>query len=137
VRVGVAISDELGLFAHPRPHLNGRDLVRLVGVLATLADREQVGVFVVGLPRTLTGVEGAAARRAREFARRLAARTQRRVELWDEWLTTKEAHGKLRDQGLSEREARGRVDSAAAAILLQSWLDGQRRGHDDPHEPAD
>ncbi|MDF3072115.1 MAG: Holliday junction resolvase YqgF, partial [Polyangiaceae bacterium] len=46
-------------------------------------------------------------------------------ELWDEWLSTREAAGRLRAQGLSAKEQRGRIDSAAAAILLQSWLDQQ------------
>jgi putative Holliday junction resolvase len=131
VRVGLAVSDELGLYAHPRPHLNGRDLGRLLGTLAAFAEREDIGVFVVGLPRSLDGTEGAAAKRARDFARRLKQRTSRRVELCDEWLTTREAMGRLRDQGLDARQARDRVDSAAAAIVLQSWLDGQRTAHGD------
>lgn len=131
VRVGLAVTDDLGLYAHPRPHLSGRDLGRLLGTLAALAERDGIVVFVVGLPRSLDGTEGAAAKRARDFARRLEARTSRRVELWDEWLTTREAMSRLRDQGLDARAARDRVDSAAAAILLQSWLDGQRTAHGD------
>jgi putative Holliday junction resolvase len=83
-------------------------------------------VFVIGLPRQLNGKEGLAAGRARRFAEQLAKRTQARVELIDEWLSTVEAHARLREQGTSSREARERVDSAAAAVLLQSWLDGQR-----------
>jgi putative Holliday junction resolvase len=125
VRVGLALSDELGLMAHPRPHLQGKDMLRLVSELAALADAEQADVFVVGLPRTLSGKEGTAARRARRFAELLEKQSGRRVELVDEWLTTREATARLRAQGLSDRELRGRVDSAAAAILLQSWLDAQ------------
>lgn len=126
VRVGLAVGDELGLLAHPRPHLDGRDPGRLVERLARLADDEGIEVFVVGLPRSLSGSEGAPARRARKFAERLEQRTGRTVELVDEWLTTREAQGRLREQGLSERRSRGRIDSAAAAVLLQSWLDGRR-----------
>jgi putative Holliday junction resolvase len=126
VRVGLAISDELGLLAHPRPHLKGGDLGRLVGELVRLAEQEHVEVFVVGLPRTLTVREGAPARRARRFAQMLERASGRRVELYDEWFTTREAENRLRAQGLSERELRSRIDSAAASILLQSWLD--RRG---------
>jgi RNase H-fold protein (predicted Holliday junction resolvase) len=47
----------------------------------------------------------------------------------EEWLSTREARGRLRDQGLNEREQRSRIDSAAAAVLLQSWLDGQAGRH--------
>ena len=135
VRVGLAVADELGLMAHPRPYLDGRDPRRVVGELARLAEAEGITVFVVGLPRQLNGKEGLAAGRARRFAEALARRTPASVELIDEWLSTKEAHGRLREQGVDSRDARERVDSAAAAILLQSWLDGQR-GSAEP-EPDD
>ncbi len=126
VRVGLAVADELGLLAHPRPFLDGRDPGRVVEALARLASDEQIDVFVVGLPRTLAGTEGPPARRARRFAQRLATRTGAQVELVDERLTTREAHARLRAQGLDARKARQRVDSAAAALLLQSWLDARK-----------
>jgi putative Holliday junction resolvase len=126
VRVGLAVADELGLFAHPRRYLDGGNPGRLVETLARLAAEEGIEVFVVGLPRSLSGEEGPAARRARQFAQKLEHRTGLRVELLDERLTTKEAMTRLREQNLDGREARERVDSAAAAILLQSWLDTHR-----------
>jgi putative Holliday junction resolvase len=134
VRVGLAVADELGLMAHPRQYLDGRDQRRVVFELARLAETEGITVFVVGLPRQLNGKEGVAAQRARRFADALGARTSARVELIDEWLSTREAHARLREQGATTREARERVDSAAAAVLLQSWLDGHRTGdgHQDP-----
>jgi putative Holliday junction resolvase len=126
VRVGVAVADELGLMAHPRPFLDGRDPKRAIAALVALAAEEGIEIFVVGLPRTLKGEEGPSALKARRFAETLAARSGRPVELMDEWLSTKEARGRLRDQGLDDRQARQRVDSAAAAVVLQSWLDGRR-----------
>jgi putative Holliday junction resolvase len=126
VRVGLALADELGLMAHPRPFLDGRNPKQLLNRLRELAETEQIGVFVVGLPRSLDGREGIAARRARRFADELAQATGRPVELVDERLTTIEAAGRLREQGLDSRAARSRVDSAAAAVLLQSWLDARR-----------
>jgi putative Holliday junction resolvase len=126
VRVGLAVADELGLLAHPRPHLGGKDLGRLVRELVQLAVAEGIEVFVVGLPRRLDGSEGPEARRARRFADSLRQKSGRRVVLWDEWLTTKEAAGRLRERGLSEKEARSLVDSEAAAVLLQSYLDAKR-----------
>jgi putative Holliday junction resolvase len=128
VRVGVAVTDELGLLAHPRAHLDGRDPRRAIGALAELAVAERVELFVVGLPRSLGGDEGPAARRARRFGRALGQRTGLPVEFYDEWLSTREARGRLRDQGLDDRAARERIDSAAAAVVLQSWLDGRRAG---------
>jgi putative Holliday junction resolvase len=123
VRVGLAVSDELGLLAHPRPFLDGRNPGRVVEELARLARDEGIGVFLVGLPRSLEGHEGPPARRARRFAQKLAERTQASVELVDERLSSVEARSRLREQGVRDREARARIDSASAAVLLQSWLD--------------
>jgi putative Holliday junction resolvase len=126
VRVGLAVGDELGLLAHPRPHLDGRDPARLVHELSRLAATEEISVFIVGLPRGLKGQEGASARRARKFAERLQTVSGVRVILLDEWWTTREAKGRLREQGLSERDQRSRIDSASAAVLLQTYLDSER-----------
>jgi putative Holliday junction resolvase len=123
VRVGLAVADDLGLLAHPRPFLDGRDQRALLARLATLQAEEQIGLFVLGLPRELRGREGPAAKRVRAFAAKLAEATPARVELYDEWLSTREAAGRLRAQGLNARQQKSRIDSAAAAILLQSWLD--------------
>ncbi|HEX5099586.1 MAG TPA: Holliday junction resolvase RuvX [Polyangiaceae bacterium] len=130
VRVGVAVADELGLLAHPRDHVDGRDPRRAVEALAALASAEQIEVFVVGLPRALNGEEGVSARRARRFAALLGTRTGLPVELYDEWLSTREAQRRLRDGGLDDRKARSRIDSAAAAVVLQSWLDARRAGEE-------
>ena len=126
VRVGVAVADELGLVAHPRPFVDGRDPKKAVEALAALAEAEHIDRFLVGLPRTLKGEEGPPARRARKFAEALARRTGLAVELMDEWLSTREARGRLREAGLDERALRERVDSAAAAVVLQAWLDARR-----------
>ncbi|RYZ04460.1 MAG: Holliday junction resolvase RuvX [Myxococcales bacterium] len=125
VRVGLAVADDLGLLAHPRPFLDGKNQHALLRRLKELQESEELQVFVLGLPRELNGREGPAAKRVRVFAQKLEQTTPARVELWDEWLSTREAAGRLRAQGLSAKEQRGRIDSAAAAILLQSWLDRQ------------
>lgn len=126
VRVGVAVSDELGLMAHPRPHLSGLDTGRLIGQLVELANTESIEIFLIGLPISLKGAEGLPARRARRFAERLAERSGRRIELVDERFSTHEAARRLAERGLDQRRARSRIDSAAAAVLLQAWLDQQR-----------
>jgi putative Holliday junction resolvase len=128
VRVGLAVADDLGLLAHPRPFLDGRNQRALLQRLKELQLAEGIELFVVGLPRELSGREGPAAKRVRAFVRLLQQTTPAQVELYDEWLSTREASGRLRAQGLSARQQRGRIDSAAAAILLQSFLDGRREG---------
>lgn len=81
-------------------------------------------MVVVGLPLSLDGSEGPAARAARAEARALAAELPVPVVLHDERLTTVEAHRLLAEAGLDERARRRVVDRAAAAVLLQAWLDG-------------
>jgi putative Holliday junction resolvase len=129
VRVGLAVSDELGMLAHPRPHLDGRNVKELFKQLAAFARAEQIEIFVVGIPRRLDGGEGPSARRARRFGELLGKKTGVKVELVDEWLSTRQAQERLREGGVDAKASRERVDSAAAAIILQTWLDGN------PNEP--
>ncbi|MBK7582789.1 MAG: Holliday junction resolvase RuvX [Myxococcales bacterium] len=126
VRVGLAVADDLGVLAHPRPFLNGRDRPALLKELSRMAREDAIEHFVVGLPRRLDGREGPEARRARQFAEKLRAASGVSVELMDEWLSTKEASARLRERGVKAKEARQLIDSEAAAVLLQSWLDGRR-----------
>lgn len=128
VRVGLALSDELGALAHPRPPLDPKNTRRLFAELCALVQTENVGHFLVGLPRHLDGTEGTAARRARSFARALRQRSGVRVSLVDEWLTTVEAQKRLQAGGKTTRQTRQRIDGASAAVLLQSFLDGARQG---------
>jgi putative Holliday junction resolvase len=125
VRVGVAIDDELGMMAHPRGTLDGRDPRALCERLRALADEHDVVRFVVGLPLDMTGGEGAAARQARAMAQRIANATGRAVELWDERLTTVQAARALAASEVRGKKARSRVDEAAACAILQSWLDAR------------
>ncbi len=125
-RVGVAVTDELGMMAHARPFLDGHSRKALLARLAAMAKEEGIERFVVGLPLEMTGDEGPAARRAMEFAQQLADATGVAVELLDERLSTVEASRRLRDMGVKARAQKGRIDGAAAAVILQAWLD--RRG---------
>jgi len=125
-RVGVAVSDELGVCAHPRPALDGGNRRAVLEALTGLAREEGVKRFLVGMPLELDGREGPAARKALAFAQALADAAGVEVEMVDERLSTVEASRRLREGGVSARRAKPRVDGAAAAVLLQSWLD--RRG---------
>jgi putative Holliday junction resolvase len=126
VRVGVAIDDDLGLLAHPRATLDARDQSALLEALRAFAHEHDVVRFVVGLPLDMRGGEGAAARRARAMAQRVADATGRPVELWDERLTTVQAQRELAANALRGKKARERIDAAAACAILQSWLDARR-----------
>jgi putative Holliday junction resolvase len=126
-RVGVAVTDELGLMAHTRPFLDGKSRKALLRALAELGREDHIQRFLVGLPLEMSGREGPAARRALAFAHELADATGVEVEMVDERLSTVEAERRLRDGGLTAREQKGRIDGASAALLLQGWLDGQGR----------
>ncbi|MFC6883080.1 MULTISPECIES: Holliday junction resolvase RuvX [Actinomadura] len=125
VRIGVARCDPGGVLASPLETVrSGKgDIDRLV---ALVAEHEAIEV-VVGLPTSLSGREGPAAGKARAFARRLAGRlSPETVRLYDERLTTVTAESGLRAGGVHGRARRQVVDQAAAAVLLQAALDGER-----------
>jgi putative Holliday junction resolvase len=127
-RVGVAVDDELGLLAHPRGAIDGRDRKALFAALRKMADDDGVVRFVVGLPLDMHGDEGAAAREARSFAQGLADATGREVVLWDERLSTVQAKRSLDASERRGKKARARIDEAAACTILQAWMDRRRAG---------
>jgi len=128
-RIGVSVSDSSGTMAFPRPFL-ARSGDRAADHRSILEVVDDVGadVIVVGLPIGLDGRRGRAARGIEEEAAELAAALAGRgvdVELFDERFTTVEAHAVLSSAGKDTRARRNRVDSAAATVLLQAWLDGR------------
>lgn len=134
VRVGVAVSDPRGVLATPvatlarapdAPPAPGDPDIEAIAAL--VQDRGAVGV-VVGLPRSLSGVEGPAAAGARKYAAVVAARIAPVwVRLVDERLTSVDAHRALRESGVAGRRQRAVVDQAAAVLILQTALDAERR----------
>lgn len=124
-RIGVAVSDPLGLTAQPHGTLDATadDLDDRLRALAGDTDAELV---VVGLPIGMNGSEGAAAEAARRFAARVAEATGLAVALLDERLTTVAAERVLLEAGLRRDRRRAVRDRVAAAVLLQSYLDGAR-----------
>lgn len=96
-RIGLAVSDDLGLLAHPRPALPAANVRGAIRELVRIADEEGIERFLVGWPLELRGAEGPAAGRVREFAQSLADLSGRDVELVDERLSTKHATRRLRE----------------------------------------
>jgi putative Holliday junction resolvase len=125
-RIGLALSDELGLTAQGLETLERTNIRTDLAYLSELAQANNVTRFVIGNPLLLDGREGRQAGHAREFGDRLQAATGVPVEFWDERLTTVEAQRVLRQSGISiEKRARA-VDRLAAVILLESYLDSHR-----------
>jgi putative holliday junction resolvase len=124
-RIGVARSDPTGFLATPLETVRrgSGDLARL----SRLVHETDAVEVVVGLPRSLSGVEGPAAVKVREFAARLARRIAPiQVRLQDERLTTVSAEAMLRDRGKKGAARRAVVDQAAAVLILQHALDTER-----------
>jgi putative Holliday junction resolvase len=126
VRIGVAISDPDRRLAVP---LGTVHVGRPPGELRAIADlvaEHDVGLVVVGEPILLDGTKGDRAAHAANFADALRAFVQVPVTLHDERLSTVEAERSLRDAGVSGRRRRAVIDAAAAQVVLQAWLDGDR-----------
>jgi putative Holliday junction resolvase len=135
-RIGVAVSDGTGTLASPRATIErSGDPHADRAVLASMVHELGAQRVVVGLPLSLDGRRGPAARQAQVEADELAsvlAPEGIEVETFDERLTTVSAARALRDAGRDARAQRSRIDQSAAAVLLQAWLDGRARpGGDD------
>lgn len=135
-RVGLAQSDPRGFLATPVETVpRGRgDLAR---IHAVVVDRSAVEV-VVGFPRSMSGGEGRAAAKVREFAQAIAETVHPvPVRLCDERLSTVTAEAVLRGQGKKGRKRRAVVDQAAAVVILQTALDTERTAGAAPGETLD
>jgi putative holliday junction resolvase len=130
VRIGVAACDREALMAYPLGTVRAGEAD--IAELAALAAEHQVMEIVVGLPRSLSGAEGPAARKVREQAGRLAAATPVPVRLLDERLSTVTAAGRLRDSGKSARRQRTSIDAAAAVVILEEALAYERSRQQPP-----
>ncbi|HEV2805112.1 MAG TPA: Holliday junction resolvase RuvX [Chthoniobacterales bacterium] len=125
VRIGVAVSDELGMLAHPVETIPaGSQAPARIAELVREKNAERV---VVGLPRHMNGSAGEGAADALAFVEKLRALVPCEVVTWDERLTTTAATRALRDSGRKTRDSRQIVDQVAAQMILQGYLDRPQR----------
>ena len=120
-RIGVAISDELQMLAHPLETIPAHE--EPASRVAEIVREKQVDHVVAGIPCQMNGQIGTAATEVLEFVEKLRAILPCPVVTWDERLTTVAAHRALRDAGKKTRDTRGYVDQVAAQMILQSYLD--------------
>lgn len=125
VRCGLAVSDPLGILATPVEVLEVRDGANLAERIVQRAKELEAGTILVGYPLDMDGNEGPRARSAAALADRIRSLSSGEVLLVDERLTTVEATRLLHEAGRSARKQKTRIDSAAAAVLLQTWLDSK------------
>jgi len=128
-RIGLATSDATGTLATPRRTLRRNDDLRAAAEILRFCREEEIGLLIVGIPRSPEGVESPIAARIRSFAAKLAAATAIPVRFHEETLTSNEAQRRL-----PPRSGREEVDRMAAAVLLEDYLNHQMRepGPDHP-----
>jgi len=124
-RIGVAVVDESVRVALPVAVVERRELPADLDAIARLVQEQGAEVVVVGLPISLNGSLGPQAQAVKAFAQELSDRLSLPIEYWDERLSSVEAQRRLASAGHRGRKAKAKRDAAAAAIVLQSYLDAQ------------
>ena len=122
-RIGLAISDPMGITAQGLPNLVRTRIRTDLDVLEAMIKEREVGMVLLGNPINMRGTEGRQSAWVHEFAGMLEKRTHLPVKLWDERLTSVEAGRVLRSSGISIEKRAAAVDRLSAVILLQSYLD--------------
>ena len=135
-RIGLAVSDPLGLTGQGLPTLERKNKRTDLEALRRLAEQHQAVLLLVGHPVHLSGRAGTQAEKAAAFAEELRRHLGCRVLLWDERLTTAEAQRVLRESGAGRAKRTAAIDRMAAVLLLQSYLDQQRIADCSPEQSA-
>lgn len=125
-RIGIAVSDEMGLTCQPIATLTRQGLQNDLQSLREHIDARQISQIVAGLPRNMNGTYGPQAEKVKEFANALREISKVPVTFWDERLTTLEANRTLIAGNVSRQKRKNVVDKIAAVLILQGYLDHAR-----------
>lgn len=125
-RIGLAVSDELGITAQGLPTLERTNIREDLAALTNLISEKNVIEIVIGKPLHMSGREGRQVEHAREFGDRLQQHCGVQVAYWDERLTSVEANRVLRGSGIGLDKRKGAVDRLSAVLILESYLDAGR-----------
>lgn len=123
VRIGIAASDASGRVASPVKVLPAAEVLGYARTFRRILEDYEPDVLVCGRPQTMSGEDGPQAERIMAQARQIAGACGLPLEFADERLSSSEAKRILREQGLREKQMRGKVDMIAASLFLQAWLD--------------
>ncbi len=125
-RIGLAISDELGITAQGLETLQRTELAHDIQSLREIIREKEIGKLVVGLPKNMNGTLGFQAEEVQKLVTLLTEQCPLEVEYWDERLTTVAAHRVLLEGDISRRKRKKAVDQIAAVLILQGYLDRVR-----------
>jgi putative Holliday junction resolvase len=121
-RIGLAISDELGSFAHPYRTLESG--ARVIDEIRAIVERVQISGIIIGFPKNMDGTLGPAAAKVKLFGEQLAQVLPTiKIIFWDERLTTREAQRALHAAVKNAKQSKKMIDQVAAQILLQNYMD--------------
>lgn len=123
VRVGLAISDPMGIIAHPLETIQVTSLKKTVEAIAAVIEKNKVEKVVVGLPKHMSGDESESSKKARELGTALQERVKIPLAYYDERMSTCAAERAMIDADVSRKKRREKIDTVAASIILQSYLD--------------
>ena len=126
-RMGIAISDELGMIAQPLEFIPAEPFAGFLVRLKQILREKQVELILVGMPRNMDGSYGPATLKVQEFVAVLKDAVTIPIKTLDERLTSVQAHRYLTEAEVRGRQRKGKVDKSAAAVLLQGYLDGVNR----------
>ncbi|OGV56827.1 MAG: Holliday junction DNA helicase RuvA [Lentisphaerae bacterium GWF2_44_16] len=123
VRTGVAMSDPLGMLAHPLEAIKISYMKDLIDAIAALSMKNGVEKIIIGLPKHMNGDESDSSKKVRELASELEKKLNIPILLYDERLTTSAAEKLLIETDMSRKKRKEKIDSLAASIILQGYLD--------------
>lgn len=124
-RIGVAVADSKTGISHPLKVMDRNDVMNGSAAWRTVLEDNEPQLLVAGLPKTLQGKRGMQAGRIEKDAFQISSACGVPVEFVDERLSSAEAKRYLREQGMNDREMRGKIDSVAASLILETWLQRQ------------
>lgn len=124
-RMGIAVSDELKMIAQPLEFVPAEPADAFFNRLTEIIREKEVELILVGMPRNMDGSYGPAASKVQEFVAALKDKIDVPIKLWDERLTSTMANRILIEGNVRREQRKQKVDKMAAAILLQSYLDGR------------
>ncbi len=125
-RVGVALSDPLGITAQGYETIKNDGTESLYLSLATIIKEKEVTKIIIGMPKNMDGTEGFRAEATKEFAEKLRQYTDVEFDFCDERLTTVSAHGMLSEMNVRGKKRKGAVDTLSAALILETYMQRHR-----------
>lgn len=125
-RIGVAISDELGLFAHPLYTIHRKGIQRDISEIKSVISQNQIGDIVIGLPKNMDGTVGFQGEKTYAFAEILNQHIDNNIIFWDERLSTKSAKDIMLQLNIKQEDKKNIIDTIAAVVILDNYLNSIR-----------